>query len=454
MRITCFGLMTAAILADFVLDGGSRCAAAAVARRPNVLFLFTDDQRADTIAALGNPHMRTPTLDALAERGFVFRNAYCLGSDRPAVCFPSRNMLLSGRVYFGIENGGMASGTRPSFPRSMKEAGYVTYHHGKLGNTARELHKQFDSSKYTDDQKERTSGEPGKEIVDDAITFLKSRPEARPFFMYLAFGNPHDPRVAAERYLEQYDPQKIPLPRNFLPLHPFDNGEMTVRDERLAPWPRTEEVLRRHLHEYYAVITALDGHISRLLQTLKDGGEYDNTLIVFSSDHGLAIGSHGLFGKQNLYEHSMKSPLIFSGPGVPHGQSDALVYLHDIYPTVCELVGTDSPAGIDGRSLAGIIAGRQKAVRDSLFTAYRDLQRAVRDERWKLIRYPHINHTQLFDLKEDPDELHNLADDPAQQQRVEKLLALLKDWQKQVGDRAPLASATPREMKWIPPTER
>src|SRR5207249_234741 len=143
--------------------------------------------------------------------------------------------------------------------------------------------------------------------------------------------------------------------------------------------------------------------------------------IIFSSDHGLAIGSHGLMGKQNLYEHSMKAPLVFSGPGIRPGRSDALVYLLDIYPTVCELVGAPVPDGLDGRSLAPVIAGRTPDVRDSLFLAYRDLQRAVRDERWKLIRYPQINLSQLFDLREDPDERHDLAGDPAQQARIEQM---------------------------------
>lgn len=423
-------------------------ALAADSQRPNVLFLFTDDQRTDTIAALGNPHIKTPNLDELARSGFVFRNAYCMGSDRGAVCFPSRNMLMSGRAYFRLN--GFALPENPNFPDSMKRAGYYTYHHGKLGNTARKIHEVFDSSRYLKDQQDRMSGEPGKEVVDAAIEFLDTRDGEQPFFAYLAFASPHDPRVAAKQYMDQYDRDKIPLPKNYMPVHPFDNGWMTGRDEKLAPWPRTEEVVREHLHDYFAVITGLDHHIGRLLEDLKQRGEYDNTLIILSSDHGLAMGSHGLMGKQNLYEHSAKAPLIFSGPGIPPGQSDALVYLYDIYPTVCELVGTEIPDDLDARSLAPIIAGKKDRVRDSLFTAYEDVQRAIRDDRWKLTRYPQVDRTQLFDLRNDPDELHDLSTEPNQAERIDRLLASMREWQQDLGDDAPLTVESPKDPTFTP----
>ncbi len=342
-------------------------------KRPNVLFLFTDDQRADTIHALGNPVIQTPNLDGLARAGFVFNNAYCMGGDQPAVCLPSRTMVLSGRSLFHLDRVNRES---PNFPRSLREAGYVTYHHGKSGNTPHQIHKDFDHSHYvSNDNKERSSGHPGKEVADDAIAFLKGRPQDRPFFMYLAFGNPHDPRVVIDAYRNRYDEQAMPLPRNFLPLHPINNGELTIRDEALAPWPRTPEMIRQHLTDYYGVISYLDMEIGRILHTLKETGQYDDTIIIFSSDHGLAVGSHGLMGKQNLYEDGMKAPLIFQGPGIPQGHSDALVYLFDIYPTVCDLVGAPMPDGIDGKSLAPILHGETDAVRDTIFLAYRKVQR-------------------------------------------------------------------------------
>jgi len=419
--------------------------------RLNVLFLFTDDQRADTIHALGNSHIKTPNLDSLVKSGFVFRNAYCLGGNIGAVCTPSRNMLLSGRAYFRWK-GNLASGNDPNFPVSMNQAGYVTYHHGKRGNTALEIQAKFEHNHYLNEGKERVSGQPGKAIVDAAIEFLRTKNDARPFFMYLAFEAPHDPRVAAKEYLDLYDRAKIPLPKNYLPQHPFNNGEQVIRDEMLAPWPRTPDEIRRHLHEYYAVISGLDYHIGRLLQCLKELGQHENTIIAFSSDHGLAIGSHGLMGKQNVYEAGMKAPLIFTGPGIRKGRSDALVYLLDIFPTVCDLVGAPIPSGLDGQSLRPILDGKARGVRETLFLSYRDVQRAVRDARWKLIRYPQINQTQLFDLRRDPDEIHNLANDPGQAKRIDHLMAVLGEWQKKLGDTAPLASTKPANPTFTPPS--
>lgn len=420
--------------------------------RPNVLFLFTDDQRADALGALGNPILKTPNLDRLVRSGFVMRNAYCLGGNSAAVCTPSRNMLLSGRAFFRWK-GPLASADDPNFPDAMKAAGYETYHHGKRGNTALNIQKKFDHDKYVKDNDDRTNGQPCRDIVDGAIRFVQDRRSDKPFFMYLAFSNPHDPRVAAKEYRDLYRPDEIPLPANYLPLHPFDNGEMTVRDEKLAPWPRTEEEIRRHLHDYYAVISAMDRHIGRLLSKLDELKLTENTIIVYSSDHGLAMGSHGLMGKQNLYEDGMRVPLIVSGPGIKPGRSEALVYLLDIFPTVCDLVGAPIPEGLDGRSFAGVVRGKATETRDSLFLAYRDVQRAVRDDRWKLIRYPQVNVTQLFDLKNDPHEKSNLADDPAQAPRIAALTARIQEWQRHFGDESPLTVADPKPSRWAPPVD-
>jgi arylsulfatase A-like enzyme len=405
---------------------------------PNVLFLFADDQRADAVAALGHPTLHTPNLDKLVQTGFTFTNAYCMGSNMPAVCTPSRNMLLSGRAFYRWK-GPLAPADGPSWAASMKAAGYETYHHGKRGNTALNLQKHFDHSAYIDDVKERTSGQPGKAIADAAIHFLTARlkrgdKKPPPFFLYLAFEAPHDPRVAAKEFRDLYTPGKIPLPANFLPQHPFDNGELNVRDEKLAKSPRTEAEIRGHLQDYYAVITGLDHHIGRLLAELRRQGLDKNTILVFSSDHGLAVGSHGLMGKQSLYEHSMKVPMILAGPGIAKGKSDALVYLLDLFPTICDLTKSKYPDGLDGVSLAGILAGKSTKVRDTLFLTYRDVQRAVRDERWKLIRYPKINRSQLFDLKNDPHEKRDLSGDAAHARERDRLMDVMRAWQKKLGD--------------------
>jgi arylsulfatase A-like enzyme len=416
----------------------------------NVLFLFSDDHRADAIAALGHPVVKTPTLDSLLANGFHFPNAYCFGSNSPAVCLPSRNMLLSGRAYFRYK-GAQSPADGPNWPLTMQKAGYETYHYGKSGNVANLIQKTFQHNLTLADEKERRSGTPGKTVTDGAIAFLEKRKMDKPFFMYLAYETPHDPRVASKELMALYDREKMPLPKNFRAVHPFDNGEMTVRDEKLASWPRTEKEIRGHLHDYYAVITGLDRQLGRLLETLDRLKLRESTLILYSSDHGLAMGSHGLMGKQNLYEDGMRVPLIFSGPGIKQGRSEALVYLFDLFPTVCDFTTAKKPEKIDGKSLKAILDGKQKTVRENLFTTYRGVQKALRDERWKIIRYPQVNKTQLFDLKDDPHEMHDLADKPEHKERLAKMLEQLAAAQNEYGDSTPLTVAKPKNPTFVPP---
>jgi arylsulfatase A-like enzyme len=436
-------------LALFAFTGSLRSAEAREnepvrGRRPNILFLLTDDQRADTVHALGNGVIQTPNLDRLARSGLVFRNCYCMGSDMPAVCFPSRSMLLSGRSLFHLKHkqGGYDVRYEINFPKTLREAGYETYHHGKRQNGPTGIYQDFEHEKYLrNDDAERLSGLPGKEIADAAVTFLETRKKDRPFFAYLAFGNPHDPRVVVPEYRRRYDESQMPLPANYLPIHPFENGWLTGRDERLAPWPRTPVVVRKHLTDYYGVITYLDEQIGRILDALRQSGEFDSTIIIFSSDHGLALGSHGLMGKQNLYEVGMKPPLFFVGPGVRRGQTDAFVYLSDIYPTVCDLVGITPPPRLDARSFAAVIAGKSDTARDAIFLAFMDVQRAVRAGDWKLIRYPQINFSQVFNLRDDPDEIHNVCDRHPAKER--ELMTLLAELQAANNDTLPLSSQHP-----------
>ena len=228
-----------------------------------------------------------------------------------------------------------------------------------------------------------------------------------------------------------YDPEDIPLPENFMGGHPFDNGDLKVRDEVLEDFPRDPYKVRQHIAEYYAMITHLDAQMGRVLDTISACGMADNTIVVFAGDNGLAVGQHGLFGKQNMYEHSVRVPLIFSGPGVPAGEKrSAYVYLHDIFPTLCDLIGTNTPDSVEGTSLVSALNNGDVQVRDTLFSAYREWQRMVKDNRFKLIEYA-VNGrrtTQLFDLENDPLELHNLADDKAHAGKVADLREVLFKW--------------------------
>ncbi len=465
--------MRLAVLA--VLVAGPAQAADAP-KRPNVLFLFSDDQRADTIAALGNKDVQTPNLDRLVREGTTCTRAYCMGARQGAVCVPSRAMLMTGRSLFRISETLEGQAT---WPEAFAKAGYATFMTGKWHNGPDSARRAFAEGRavffggmgdpyklpvqdFTPDglTEKRDSGKHSVELfADRAAEFLRSQKGEKPFLCYVAFNAPHDPRVAPKEYHDRYDPDRLPLPPNFLPQHPFNNGDLIGRDERLAPWPRTPELVRRHLADYYAAITFLDAQVGRVLDALKESGQYDNTLIVFASDHGLAIGSHGLFGKQNLYDHSMHAPLLFAGPGVPKDRrTDAFCYLLDIFPTLGDLAGVTGPEASEGESLAAVLAGKRAKVRDSLFTAYREFQRAVRDDRWKLIVYPQINKVQLFDLRDDPAETKDLSGEAAHAAEVERLTALLKDWQKKLGDSEPLRSERPQPAEFdfgkVPPEKK
>ncbi len=436
--------------------------------KPNVLFLFADDQRADTIAALGNPIIRTPNLDRLVHSGVSFNRAYMQGSMQPATCVPSRAMLLSGRPLFHIDENLLRDET---WPAAFGKAGYTTFMTGKWHNGARSLPACFQIARsvfdggMTDPMKAKLSDLKNGKLTapriaprhaceifaDEAIRFL-GEPKSGPFFCYVAFDAPHDPHIVPDNFPIHYDPEKMPLPKNFMPQHPFDNGEMTVRDELLLPWPRTETKVREMNAEYYRYISYLDSQIGRVLDALERSPYAKNTIVVFSADSGVARGSHGLIGKQNLYEHSVRVPLIVSGPGISVGKTtDALCYLFDVLPSLGALGSVAAPPTSEGSDLSSVLHNPSKAGRPQLMFAYKSAQRALCDDRWKLIRYPLVDKTQLFDLKADPNETANLAYKPQYAERVADLAARLQKEMAQYGDTAPLTVRNPKPAEWTPP---
>ncbi len=423
--------------------------------RPNLLFLFADDQRADTIGAWGNPHIKTPNLDRLAEEGFSFRGNYIFGGNSGAVCMPSRAMLMSGKTWLRIDTRKL-KGVK-LMPELLGENGYTTFATGKWHNGQESWLRAFQQGKTVmfggmsdhlnvpvrdlgPDGKltaERTGEKFSSELfADSVIDFLQHHDGTKPFFAYVAFTAPHDPRMPPADAVEYYRKNLPPLPVNFRPQHPFDNGHMTnCRDENLAAWPRTESVIRDQLAEYYGLITHLDSQIGRILGALKKSKYGTNTIVIYAADNGLALGSHGLMGKQSVYEHSMRVPLIFAGPGIPRGKATkAFTYLLDVFPTVCDLTGSAPPGDLDGENLRPLWLGKQEKVRDTIFLPYMAIQRAVRDERWKLIAYPQISHQQLFDLQTDPYEQNDLMTSPQHAAEAQRLAGLLKQWQEKSGD--------------------
>lgn len=402
----------------------------------NVLFLFADDQRFSTINALNNREIITPALEQLSENSVVFNNAYIMGAMNAAVCAPSRAMLMTGRNMFQIDPRGQnIDVAHKTMPEALKANGYFTFGTGKWHNGKASYGRgfssgakilfngmtgsqyklplfEFDSTgKYSDDHRYMLNDIHSSEVyAGAAIEFLQNYKEDKPFFMYVSFQAPHDPRQAPEKYLEMYDTANISLPPNFLLQHPFDNGELDVRDEMLAGFPRQSSEIKKHIRAYYAMITHLDHQVGRIIEALKASGEFDNTIIVFAGDNGLALGQHGLMGKQSLYEHSIKVPLFISGPDLPKKQVEDLIYLNDLYPTLLSLLNIKIPESVTGYSYKEAIENMGKGKRSSAIFAYKNFQRAYRKGDWKLIAYNvrGEKHNQLFNLKEDPWETNNL----------------------------------------------
>lgn len=420
----------------------------------NIVFIFTDDQRFDTINALGNPNIITPNLDRLVASGTAFTNAHIPCGTSAAVCMPSRAMLHTGRSLFNIHKQGQEiPEEHTTMGMHFKENGYNTIGIGKWHNGTSSYARSFtDGSEIyfggsTDHWNIPTSDydptgkydnvinftynaylsnetaelhcdhiTPGKHSTDlfgdCAVDYIGKQESHIPFFMYLAFFAPHDPRTMPDKYKEMYNIDDIELPANYMEQHPFDYGVSDIRDEILADYPRTKEEIREHILEYYAMITHLDHNIGKILDSLEENCLMDNTIIVFASDNGLAVGQHGLMGKQSIYEHSIRVPLVLAGKGIPKNQkSSAYVYLYDIFPTLCELTGTAVPDTVNGISFNNIIDDNEAVNRDIMYFAYTDLVRGVKDSQYKLVEYAPGNgkrYTQLFDFVNDPDELYNL----------------------------------------------
>jgi arylsulfatase A-like enzyme len=440
------------------------------ADRPNILFLFADDQRADTIAALGNPVIKTPNLDRLAHRGMAFSRAYMQGGFNGATCVPSRAMLMSGRNLFHVDE----KLREETWPEAFGRSGYTTFVSGKWHNGDASLVRSFRIARsmftggMTDPMhanlRDMEDGKVGpahaspkhacEAFADETIRFLKEH-TGGPFFAYVPFDAPHDPHIVPENFPIQYDPTSIPLPPSFLPQHPWDNGEMSIRDEKLLPWPRTEVQVKELIADYYRYISYLDSQIGRVLDALETSPYAKNTIVVFAADSGVARGSHGLIGKQSLYEFdSVRVPLIISGPGIPADKrTDAMCYLFDVLPTLGKLCNVSGPKDSDGLDFSACLADPAKPARTNMIFAYKNVQRAVRDERWKLIRYPQVDKTQLFDLQADPHEATNLADKPEHAARVKELMALLAKEMQSSGDTGKLSVESPEPADWTPAKE-
>jgi arylsulfatase A-like enzyme len=460
-----------------------------MSQRPNVIFLIADDHRFESIGINGCSTVRTPHLDALGRRGTIFDQAHCQGSMHPAVCVPSRASLMTGRNIFASSCNPTADdyttgqaecpaftipADLPTFPQRLREAGYVTHAIGKWHNDRAAFARSFSSGDriffggmsdhdkvplnafdptgvYATGDIRHEDGLSTDLFADAARRFLGAHCGGAPFFLYVAFTAPHDPRTPPPEHV--VSPEAVTLSDNVLACHPFDNGDALVRDETLESFPRSLEAIRRHVADYYGMIAHLDAAIGSILSTADGMGLLKNTVVVYTADHGLALGQNGLMGKQNLYEHSLHVPLMMAGPGITPGlRVPYLVWHADTRATMLDIAGLDVEESSDGQSLRKLLQGNYQAPRDTFCAAYRTSQRMIRTNRYKLIRYypwslfehpategypvptPGSSVEQLFDLQEDPGEMVNLVWRGDLQPLRRQLALQLEDWQRRSGD--------------------
>lgn len=450
---------------------------ATLAQRPepsNIVVLFTDDHRFDMLSGLGHPDVKTPNLDRLMKRGVTFTHACTQGGPHGAVCVATRAQLMTGRSVFQANQFVMSRKEGPdpavkTFPELLRAAGYETHGIGKWHNGPALYQRSFSSGgpiffggmsdhdkvpvhaydaegRYGKERVEIAKGFSSELFASAAADFIRGREEKQqPYLLYVAFTSPHDPRMAPGRFADMYDPARVTMPPNFMAMHPFDNGEMKVRDEMLAGHPRTEAEVRKHIAAYYGMVSEVDHQIGRILDAVERSRGGRNTYIVMAGDNGLAVGQHGLMGKQSLYDHSWRVPMIISSPWVEGGRRcDSMCHIMDLCPTICRFAGIAPPAGIEAQGLNLALKDEKSKVRPSIVAQYRDCQRAMRTDEWKLILYSvnGVKTTQLFNVKKDPWEMTNLAG--KQTKLVETLKSELQSQLTAMGDKTVLDAP-----KWV-----
>jgi arylsulfatase A-like enzyme len=493
--LTVGGLSASALLSPMELTAGEL---SPPRKKPNFLVIVADDQCFRTINALNNKEVHTPNFDRLLARGTTFTHCFHQGSWTGAVCVASRAMMHTGRYLWTC--GGDTCGNYPLLGETLQKNGYHTCVVGKWHNGDATALRSFRTGKTVApgflpstpikadghfglaydrprpgdpwtpwDPKYRgqwtpnelwdiegdgaaPSAGPRYEIhqhscelyADSAVAMLGelAKQPDNPFFLYVAWNSPHDPRQAPKELLDMYPVDKIEVPPNFLAQHPFDIGA-DGRDEELAPKVRTREIVQVHRQEYYALITYMDWQMGRVLDALDQSGQADNTYIIVTADHGLGVGEHGLMGKQNMYECSVRMPFIMVGPGITPGrQIDAMMYQHCLFPTICDLTGIPAPSTVQFPSLLPLLRGERAQLFDSMYCAYQKSQRSVRTQQYKLALYPEVSQVQLFDIAKDPWEVNNLAGDSANSGTISELFKELKKWQGTISDKLVLDPAS------------
>ena len=434
-------------------------------QQPNILIILTDDQQSDAIAALGNPDVYTPNMDKLVKRGFTMTNTFTNGSLTGALSMPSRAMLMTGVGIFDVkQDGRYIPEEQITMPQHFRDNGYRTFGTGKWHNCFASFNRSFEEGDniffggmhtYQSNghfaprlhhyDKEGNYKQPfigdcfsSEMFADAAVKFLNSTAnDDRPFFAYVAFTSPHDPRTPPPGYGQKYMSDTLHLPVNYSDMPPYDTGDLDIRDEVIRPFPRTQKMVKEEMALYYGMVSEVDTQIGRVLEALEKSGQLENTIIVFAADNGLAVGQHGLLGKQNLYNHSVRVPLVMVGKGIKQGaQNSSGCYLYDVYPTICETAGLPVPECVKGKSFQPLLNGKNKKHRDLISLNYSNLIRGIVKDNFKLIAYnvKGKNYYELYDLTSDPKETKNLINDAKYVARVAQLKQVMIDESKKNGD--------------------
>ncbi len=448
-------LLQGAGLASMTLLGCSRRVAS---NQPNVLLIFTDQQTDEAMSCTGNPHLETPSMDRIAARGVRFTRSYVT----QPLCLPSRSSIQTGRYPHEIgtpTNGTKLNRPYPMLGKLMEAAGYDTAYFGKwhVGASYEEAGYAVTGTTQSDSDTAR-----------HAVEYLRAARD-KPFFLTASFLNPHDVcQLARRQDLPQGpipqppdDPAQLPpLPENFaIPESEPTAIRMIQEKNRNFHYPTdqwSDLEWGQYLWGYYRLVEKVDREIGKVLDALRDAGHESNTIIVFTSDHGEGVASHHWNQKQVLYEQAVRVPLIVAHPlsSNPGTTSQALVSTGiDIMPTVLAAAGTGNrPGPGDGQSLAPLARSpsaawdRRYVVAETTFGRGGDdgvSGRMLRTERYKYIVYnTGSGREQLFDLREDPGEMINLATKPAYQSELHEHRQLMSDWATQTNDDFPLVQPT------------
>jgi arylsulfatase A-like enzyme len=428
-------------------------------RRPSVLLILPDQWRGQDLGCTGNPEVRTPNLDRLASQGVLFRNTFA----NTPVCCPARANILTGK--YAHENGMVANDLRlreseTTIAEILASQGYRTGFIGKWhldgGKrlpgfvppgprrqgfafwAANECdHRHFRPTYFRDDDRPITEDRFEPEVwTDRAVEFLKQAGED-PFFLVVSMGPPHDPYGAPERFMKLYDPARLTMRPNWVEGVPGAG--------------------RRELAAYYAAITAVDEQVGRLLKALDDSGRSGDTIVLFTSDHGDMLGSHGQRLKRKPWEESIRVPGIVRYPAKvkPGRTTDALLSHVDLAPTLLSLCGLPVPKEMQGGDLSNVVLGTtDRGPESAYFQIFVPFAGDGTPHPWRGVRTDHFMYARteagpwvLYDLRDDPYEMKNLAHDPAQAAAKGQMEARLAAWMKRTGDSWANNSMVPVEDK-------